>query len=383
VPDLQVRDEIEMLAGAGVITGFPDGTFRPGAGLSVAQAATEVVRVMQLIHDHDPRAPDLRDQGATDANHLYARQQAILDSAAAGVDGRRYDSDSSSRAARGLQADMQAETLGMLVSSTIVPTYTSAAPIGQRSTRDRPDDSPRYQIHVIYAVPADGIDRGLDTDGSIAGSVHLLTDWLASQTGGTTIRVDTYHGLPDVGFLRLRQTDAEVVGSDAGANLLGPLIDAVHGAAWNKPGTLYAVYYDGGQGADACGRAFRPATRRSNVSAVFIGARPNPSRPPCNVNSLAPGRTAPGFLDLAVLHEVFHNLGAVPSCAPHYDNGHTNDDAFDLMAPSIHSDGQQTFLDPGHDDYFGHHIPGCLDLAHSAFLEPTPTNAELPPGWTS
>jgi hypothetical protein len=38
-------------------------------------------------------------------------------------------------------------------------------------------------------------------------------------------------------------------------------------------------------------------------------------------------------------------------------------------------------LDLNHDDYFGHAIPGCRDLANSAFLEPLPAAAEAPPGW--
>jgi hypothetical protein len=42
---------------------------------------------------------------------------------------------------------------------------------------------------------------------------------------------------------------------------------------------------------------------------------------------------------------------------------------------------QPSVLDSGHDDYFRHNIPRCLDLAQSAFLDPAPQNAVLPPGW--
>jgi hypothetical protein len=40
-----------------------------------------------------------------------------------------------------------------------------------------------------------------------------------------------------------------------------------------------------------------------------------------------------------------------------------------------------TLLDLGHDDYFRHANKGCLDIAQSAFMDPTVPNAVLPAGW--
>lgn len=78
-----------------------------------------------------------------------------------------------------------------------------------------------------------------------------------------------------------------------------------------------------------------------------------------------------------MIHEVFHNLGAVPSCAPHYEAAHTSDDPRDIMVASG-SAQLSTFrdasflpiLDVGRDDYYQHTNPNCLDIARSPFFEP-------------
>jgi hypothetical protein len=114
VPNAQVRDEIEHLAGAGIIAGFPDGTFGPAGTLSVAQAATFVVRTLQFIHAQRPSMPDFRDQGSTTANYDYAIAQGILDTSAADKNGARYGTGAGDANKRGLLADMLAQSLERL-----------------------------------------------------------------------------------------------------------------------------------------------------------------------------------------------------------------------------------------------------------------------------
>ena len=77
-----------------------------------------------------------------------------------------------------------------------------------RSTADRLDEVRGPQIHVVYAVPADGQDRGLDENGALEGSVASFQAWLAAETGGPNLRLDTYQGSLDVSFVRLKATDA-------------------------------------------------------------------------------------------------------------------------------------------------------------------------------
>ena len=78
-----------------------------------------------------------------------------------------------------------------------------------RSTVDRADDFVGLQVHVIYAVPSDGIDRAFDTSGGIESSTASYQTWLAGQTGGRALRFDTYQGSLDITFQRLPRPDAE------------------------------------------------------------------------------------------------------------------------------------------------------------------------------
>jgi hypothetical protein len=78
-----------------------------------------------------------------------------------------------------------------------------------------------------------------------------------------------------------------------------------------------------------------------------------------------------------LIHEIFHNLGAVPDCAPHKtDVGHASDDPRDIMVSSfslqLATYREESFvplLDVRRDDYYEHTNIGCLDIARSAFLD--------------
>ena len=120
VPNEQVRDEIELLAGSGIIAGFPDGTFGPATHLSVAQAATLIVRTMAFIHANRPPAPGLTDQGNTGANYYYAITEALLDQSATDVNASIYAHATSDTTARGLLADMLAQGVQQLVDHGVV-----------------------------------------------------------------------------------------------------------------------------------------------------------------------------------------------------------------------------------------------------------------------
>jgi len=74
-------------------------------------------------------------------------------------------------------------------------------------------------------------------------------------------------------------------------------------------------------------------------------------------------------------HEIFHVLGAVDPCAPHYSGeGHVSDTEADLMFRYVYQG--TPVLDPGHDDYYGppadNHLPASCpasaNVANSLFL---------------
>ena len=247
---------------------------------------------------------------------------------------------------------------------------------GVRLTVDQPDEVAGYQIHVLYVLPSDGIDRNLDTMGTLNISVAAFRQWFIGQTGGPALRFDTYQGALDVTFYRLSRSNAEI--ASYGAFVRDQLQVELNGAGFNQPGKLYAVYYDG-LSTFACGGGAWPPTLIGNVAAMYLqGAY---STVQCNQNPFASSPNSPGYLEFAMVHEILHTLGVVPLCAPHHTlSGHASDSNTDLMYAGPQP-WQPSVLDIGHDDYYGHANPACLDLARSVFIEPLPANAVKPPGW--
>ncbi len=247
---------------------------------------------------------------------------------------------------------------------------------GQRSVIDRPDDLDGPQVHVVFARAIDQDDRGLDLDGSLAASVGVWNTWLAEQTGGQALRLDTCDGALDVTYLEVPHTDAHITAQDPYIrNLLEHELAAAGAIADNK---LYAVYYDGAS-TYSCGGGAWPPLIVGRVAAMYLRGEV-PGSPPC-LQPFATGGDPPGYLEFAMLHEILHTLGLAATCAPHTDGaGHTNDTPKDLLY-SGPEPWYPDSLDPDHDDYYAHGDPDCPDLARSALLEPPPESPELPVGW--
>ena len=100
-----------------------------------------------------------------------------------------------------------------------------------RSAVDRLDETRGPQIHFVYAVPADGEDRRLDETGALEGSVGSFQTWLAAETGGANLRLDTYQGSLDVSFFRLAATDAAVASRGA---FVREAVEQIRGTAVNQ-----------------------------------------------------------------------------------------------------------------------------------------------------
>ncbi len=252
-------------------------------------------------------------------------------------------------------------------------------PCTERALEDRPDETSEPQVHVIYMLPADGLDNELDTDGTLATSVLAWTAWLAEQTGGPTMRMDTHcEGQAlDISFVTSQTDDVTLASTDPYIrdNLDAELVDL----GFDAPNKLYAVYYDGSSNYSCGGGAWPPALI-GRVGALYLQGMP-PGAPPCADQPLGAGIDSPGYLEHAMLHELVHTLGYVAECAPnHHSTGHVSDDPTDLMYTGSEPWYAQV-LDVGNDDYYGHGRADCPDLARSALLEPMPEDAELPPGW--
>ena len=227
----------------------------------------------------------------------------------------------------------------------------------ERAVTDMPDDISGPQVHFLYIVPSDGGDGQLDTSGVISVSVASWQAWLRGQTGGRGLRLDTYHGELDITFLRF-----------AGAFEGRRSLDVIRAAGFNDPTKIYAVVWDGGAGWSACG-----ASWASPPFGILILRGTPPGGAPCALFPL--GGNPLGYSDFAMLHEIGHALGYVPSCAPHYTSGrgpHVSDSRFDLMytgnEPWGVNDWRRMELDVGRDDYFMANVPGCPDLSANPYL---------------
>lgn len=261
--------------------------------------------------------------------------------------------------------------------------YASSSSL-PRATADRPDDVTGPQIHVVYAVPADGEDRHLDDNGTIEGSVSSFELWLARETGGKAVRMDTYQGALDITFARLRETEAELAAR--GRYVREGIEEQLKAMGFTAQNKIYAVYYDGLH-LYSCGDAFWPPELQGTVVALYLRGLPDFPMP-CSANRFAAATDAPGYLEYAMVHELVHGLGFVPACAPHHHrSGHVTSPNNDLMwAGDV---GYWEFplkLDVGRDDYYDHGRADCADLANSPYLgayppqrEPVPTSEPARP----
>lgn len=267
------------------------------------------------------------------------------------------------------------ETVALSTPQTAIITDTPG-----RSIRDRVDDAADlYQVQLVYVLPLDGVDAGLDVDGTLAASAAAWNDWLILQTGGTRLRLDTYNEQLDIVFVLLTSTDAELAAE--GLFIRDRIERELAALGFDHPQKIYAVYY-GGTVNGACGGGAWPPTLPGRVAAMYLGGQFDIAGvPDCDTNPFAATMDEIGYMEFAMIHEIVHTLGVVAECAPNHTRaGHVSDMPQDLMYAGDQP-WQPLLLDIGRDDYYGHGRPGCLDLARSVFMEPLPPNAEVPPGW--
>jgi hypothetical protein len=248
-------------------------------------------------------------------------------------------------------------TLALLLVHVVAGGAATGATALDRSDRDRPDEQLGPQVHILYVTPADGPDRSLDTNGRIATSVSTWNGWFRQQADGAAFRIDTSNGEPDVSFVRLGRTGAQVIAADPYYSIVGEL----QARGFDDRSKVYSVYYEGeaiAGTAGVCGYGLPP------IAINYLGD--------CDGSGVS---FRPDAFDLGVLHELLHAFGVVPSCAPHDSGFHVWEDNRDLMY-SGGQDGPKDWpnmtIDPGRDDYFGHSIPGCPDLADSDLLTTRP-----------
>jgi len=219
-------------------------------------------------------------------------------------------------------------------------------------------------LQIFYLVPADGPDRRLDLDGTIARSVNAATTWFETESGGLRLRVEAEFGRQVLFHRSLR--------SRSGWLSLGKYaayeIEREFGeVGWDSSKSVLGVYFDGPNG-QTCGDSISPDHVNAGRLAILYLSSPWPTDRPCRSVPLAVDGGRPGYWEFLLLHEIVHALGFVPSCARHVAAlGHVSDSPADLMYRGPLAWAPEK-LDYKRDDYFRHRKAGCPDLADSPFL---------------
>jgi hypothetical protein len=250
--------------------------------------------------------------------------------------------------------------------------FTTSDHDGARYYADRPDDhaAGTQQVHVLYVLPSNGTDRSYDTNGAIATSVGVATQWMSARTGGKPFRLDTVAGALDITFVRLGSTDAQL--ASHGFFIRDEIQRLLEQRGFDNGRKYYFVFYDGTAN-ETCGGASWPPQLIGHVVAIYLkGQFANPQIPDCDTNPFAGPAGPAGYREFSFLHEIFHGLGAVPTCAPnHVLSGHTSDTSNDLMYAGSQP-WQPTMIDLNNDDYWGHDIDDCPDISNAGYLVGNP-----------
>jgi hypothetical protein len=217
------------------------------------------------------------------------------------------------------------------------------------STADRPAVVAGEQVHLVYAIPADGADNFGAVANRMADDAASITSWWTGQDPTRAPRFDLA-AFPagqcvDISFVRLNDPGSALVGGTAAfQRVANDLVTAGFASDYER----YLVYYDGpAVEANVCGHG-------EGFAIVWLAGCPS----------------APS--DAVAAHELLHSLGAVPAGAPHEcpppHEMHVCDSPLDLLY--WFDSGQPLtgrFLDFNHDDYYEHATNG-IDIRNSLWL---------------
>jgi hypothetical protein len=175
------------------------------------------------------------------------------------------------------------------------------------------------RFFIVTAKDTDPVSREL-----VIADEERAQDFLYSRTG-LMFRVSSYEPIP----FRLSETSAEA--ASRGIQETVQVDRELRDAGYADPRVKNVAFYGGPSGV--------PGLGGSAVSGTAIIWFQN------------------GGKFTVVVHEIFHSMGIVPSCAPHQAGFHVTDDANDLMRSEADptasgSSGTGQVIDANHDDYF-------------------------------
>ncbi|HEX6681061.1 MAG TPA: hypothetical protein VF063_10475 [Gaiellaceae bacterium] len=241
---------------------------------------------------------------------------------------------------------------------------------GEASSTDRPPDAiSGRQLHVLYAAPADGVDRFAEIAPLIAADLSAVDRWWQRQDPTRAPRFDLVSAAGcgpaseelDLSAIRLPRSSTSYT-SDDYANFTADLRSAGFDSRFKK----YVVYYDGDPQTNVCGIASNAFPREGGAASTLV----------VWLQSLCPRDLGSGQIEAAVVtHELAHLLGALPFPPPNpppphacADLAHTCDTERDILyGGSTDLPLESRELDPGHDDYYAH-SGSWWDVQDSAWL---------------
>jgi hypothetical protein len=204
-------------------------------------------------------------------------------------------------------------------------------------------------LRLVLVVPS-GVTAPTRIGDDLRSMLASANAWLQREAGRQVrIRRDA-SGVALIDTLALDRSEASLL--MAGDDLVAHLVDELETAYADSPDVVVFAYIGrvALRSRTHCGRRLG---RHAGLFLANEGCRGHPFA----------GHDRQGW-DKILLHELFHLLGAVPACAPNGDGArHVDDSPSDLM--HRHGGGAVPRLDVGRDDYFGHGIEGCPDLAGS------------------
>jgi hypothetical protein len=214
---------------------------------------------------------------------------------------------------------------------------------------------PGNSYRAVYAI-ASGQSAVAGQVPAIVNDINVVNGWFATQTNNQvqprwvrSKNPDGSLGDPVVTTVMLPHPASAYTGSD-GIKVLVDDLKATAPPAADSEKTV--VWIEAGD--YACGQT------GFGVSVVWEST--------CNIHP-ATSDSWPFGGSYLVAHEMTHNFGAVPSCAPHFDGtDHVNDDPRDVLyqGPMARAWNDQQ-LDPGHDDYYDTGRSDCVGIEGSPF----------------
>ena len=136
----------------------------------------------------------------------------------------------------------------ILISYTLISFFLASVVFSDekpgRNFADLPDVDDGYNIHVMYVLPKDGVDKEYDLDSKISMLMYQIDKWFNSKTkdrlfaDGQNLKFDRKDDNKiDITFLRLDINDDEI--SKHGIQAVNVLQPAISRFGFNDPKKVY------------------------------------------------------------------------------------------------------------------------------------------------